>query len=69
MLFRTTDGRTIRAQYGDQTLVIGPKAKEFGQFESRFLASSYFARNFSAHVETVTVVTVAAPPADDKTEG
>ena len=68
-MIKTTDGRTIRAQYGDKVLEIGPKAREFGQFESRFILSDYFARNWSPNVEAVKAKeAVAAPELDTPAE-
>ena len=68
-MIKTTDGRTISAQYGDKILNIGPKAKAFDPFEERFILSSYFARYFSPNVEAVKAKeTVVAPVLDEPVE-
>ena len=70
MHIKTTNGKTIKANYGDEVLEIGPKAKEFGPEESRFILSGYFARNFSPNVEAVSpkAKEIATEPAETDPE-
>lgn len=61
MRIHTTDGQTIKAMRAGKELEIGPKPKQFGDDEARFILSPYFARHWSANVAAVA----EEPPPED----